>query len=128
MYQQNLKHKTKFLNEWVAIDHPDRVALEALNNIITEGRKSVFYKEFVLTNKAITATGFDNTMELGGSLTFYVMPYPGIPLSQFEQEMRALLENFNEDSIADEDLEIYKASTGRAPRRRATARTSGKAN
>ena len=93
----------------VAIDHPDRVALEALNNIITEGRKSVFYKEFVLTNKAITATGFDNTMELGGSLTFYVMPYPGIPLSQFEQEMRALLENFNEDSIADEDLEIYKA-------------------
>lgn len=93
----------------VAIDHPDRVALEALNNIITGGRKSVFYKEFVLTNKAITATGFDNSMELAGSLTFYVMPYPGIPLSQFEQEIRAVLENFDASSISDEDLQIYKA-------------------
>ena len=93
----------------VPLDHPDRVALEALNNIITGGRKSVFYKEFVLTNKAITATGFDNSMELGGSLTLYVMPYPGIPLNQFEQEIRSVLQNFNESSISDEDLQIYKA-------------------
>ncbi|MAY03948.1 MAG: peptidase M16 [Gammaproteobacteria bacterium] len=93
----------------VPLDHPDRVALEALNSIISEGRRSVFYKEFVLTNKAITATGFNNIMELAGSLTFYVMPYPGTPLSQFEDEMRALLENFDEDSISDEDIQIYKA-------------------
>ncbi len=93
----------------VPLSHPDKVALEALNEVITGGRKSVFYKEFVLTNKAIAATGFNNTMELAGSLTFYVMPFPGTPLSQFEQEMRAVLENFNEDSISDEDLQIYKA-------------------
>jgi len=93
----------------VPLSHPDKVALEALNEVITGGRKSVFYKEFVLTNKAIAATGFNNTMELAGSLTFYVMPFPGTPLSQFEDEMRAVLENFNEDSISDEDLQIYKA-------------------
>jgi zinc protease len=93
----------------VPLSHPDKVALEALNEVITSGRKSVFYKEFVLTNKAIAATGFNNTMELAGSLTFYVMPFPGTPLSQFEEEMRTVLEGFNEDSISDEDLQIYKA-------------------
>jgi len=93
----------------VPLDHPDKVALEALNEVITGGRKSVFYKDFVLTNKAIAATGFNNAMELAGSLTFYVMPFPGTPLSQFEEEMRTVLANFNEDSISDEDLQIYKA-------------------
>jgi zinc protease len=93
----------------VPLDHPDKVALEALNEVITGGRKSVFYKDFILTNKAIAATGFNNTMELAGSLTFYVMPFPGTPLSQFEEEIRAVLANFNEDSISDEDLQIYKA-------------------
>ncbi len=89
--------------------HPDRVALEALNEVITAGRKSFFYKEFILTNKAIEATGFSNNMELAGSLTFLVLPYPGTPLSQFEEEMRAVLANFNADSISDDDLQIYKA-------------------
>ncbi|MBN4075356.1 MAG: peptidase M16 [SAR86 cluster bacterium] len=93
----------------VPLNHPDKVALEALNEVITGGRKSVFYKDFILTNKAIAATGFNNTMELAGSLTFYVMPFPGTPLSQFEEEIRAVLTNFNEDSISDEDLQIYKA-------------------
>ena len=93
----------------VPMDHPDRVALEAMNEVITGGRKSVFYKDFVLTNKAITATGFDNVMELAGSLTFYVMPFPGIPLSQFEEEIRAELASFDENSISDDDLQIYKA-------------------
>ncbi len=93
----------------VPLDHPDKVALEALNEVITGGRKSVFYKDFILTNNAIAATGFNNTMELAGSLTFYVMPFPGTALSQFEEEIRGVLANFNEDSISDEDLQIYKA-------------------
>lgn len=93
----------------VPSDHPDRVALEALNEVITVGRKSFFYKEFILTNKAIQASGFNRDMELAGSLTFLVLPYPGTPLSQFEEEMRAVLANFNADSISDDDLQIYKA-------------------
>ncbi|MDG2090353.1 MAG: pitrilysin family protein [Gammaproteobacteria bacterium] len=93
----------------VPSDHPDRVALEALNEVITVGRKSFFYKEFILTNKAIQASGFNRDMELAGSLTFLVLPYPGTPLSQFEEEMRAVLANFDADSISDDDLQIYKA-------------------
>ncbi|MGY8790766.1 MAG: M16 family metallopeptidase, partial [Pseudomonadales bacterium] len=45
-------------------DHPDRVALAAMNEIITMGRKSFFYKEFILTQKAIQASGFNSPQEL----------------------------------------------------------------
>ncbi len=93
----------------VPFDHPDRIPLEALNDIIGNGKKSLFYKEFVLTNKAIQANGFNNSQELAGSITFFVLPYPGTPLSAFESEMRSLLDNFDADDISDEDIQIYKA-------------------
>ena len=93
----------------VPLEHPDRVALEALNNIIAEGRKSFLYKEFILTQKAIQASGFNDIGELGGTLTFFVLPFPGVSLSQFETELRAVLEGFNADSISDDDIQIFKA-------------------
>lgn len=93
----------------VALDHPDRIALDALNDIFSVGRKSFLYKEFVLSQKAIDASGFNSSMELAGALTFFVMPFPGTSLSQFESEMRAVFANFGPDSISDDDLLIFKA-------------------
>jgi zinc protease len=93
----------------VPLNHPDRVALEALNDIIGVGRKSFLYKEFILTQKAIEASGFNDTMELGGALTFFVLPFPGTSLTQFETELRAVIDGFGADSISDEDLQIFKA-------------------
>ena len=94
----------------VPMDHPDRVALEAMNNIITVGRKSFFYKEFILTQKAIQASGFNSPQELAGLITFLVLPFPGTPLADFETEMRTILNTFNADSISDDDILIYKAT------------------
>jgi zinc protease len=91
-------------------DHPDRVALAAMNEIITVGRKSFFYKEFILTQKAIQASGFNSPQELAGLITFLVLPFPGTPLADFETEMRAILDTFNADSISDDDILIYKAT------------------
>ncbi len=93
----------------VALDHPDRVALEALNEIIGVGRKSFLYKQFILPRKAIEASGFNQNMELGGSLTFFVLPFPGTSLTQFEAELRQVISGFGPDSISDEDLQIFKA-------------------
>jgi zinc protease len=93
----------------VALDHPDRVALEALNEIIGVGRKSFLYKQFILPRKAIEASGFNQNMELGGSLTFFVLPFPGTSLTQFEAELRQVISGFGADSISDEDLQIFKA-------------------
>jgi zinc protease len=94
----------------VPLAHTDTVALDALTEIIGVGRKSFLYKEFVLTQKAIDASGFHNSMELGGTLTFFVMPFPGTSLSEFETQLRAVINNFGPDSISDEDLQIFKAT------------------
>ncbi|MGQ9426641.1 M16 family metallopeptidase [Gilvimarinus sp. F26214L] len=91
-------------------DHPDRVALECLADVVGGGRKSLLYKQFVLSNKAIDASAFSNTMELAGSLTFFVMPYPGVSLSEMEGEMRELFADFDADSISAEDVQICRAS------------------
>jgi zinc protease len=93
----------------VPFNHPDRIALEALNDIMGGSKKSLFYKKFVLTRKAIQANGFNNSQELAGSITFLVLPFPGTPLSAFEIEMRELLDNFSAADISDEDMQIYKA-------------------
>lgn len=105
--------------------HEDNVALEALNEIITVGRKSFFYKEFVLTQKAIQASGFNFPQELAGLITFLVLPFPGTPLADFEADMREILANFSEDDITDEVLQIYK-STNEANLINSLASVSGK--
>lgn len=109
----------------VPMDHPDRVALEALNEIITVGRKSFFYKEFILTQKAIQASGFNSPQELAGLLTFLVLPFPGTPLADFETEMRSIIDNFSEEDITDEVMQIYK-STQEAALINSLASVSGK--
>jgi len=106
-------------------DHPDSVALEALNEIITVGRKSFFYKEFILTQKAIQASGFSFPQELAGLITFLVLPFPGTPLADFEADMREILANFSEEDITDEVLQIYK-STQEASLINSLASVSGK--
>ncbi|MGI1680140.1 MAG: insulinase family protein [Cellvibrionaceae bacterium] len=90
--------------------HPDELALQCLADVIGQGRKSFLYKQFVLSKKAIEASAFNNTMELAGSMTFFVLPFPGVSLSQFEKEMRSLFDDFDEGSITDEDIQIFKAS------------------
>lgn len=109
----------------VPMDHPDRVALEAMNEIITVGRKSFFYKEFILTQKAIQASGFNYLQELAGLMTFLVLPFPGTPLADFELEMREILDNFSEDDITDDVIQIYK-STNEAGLINSLASVSGK--
>ena len=109
----------------VPLDHPDRVALSALNEIIGIGRKSYFYKEFVLTQKAIQAQAFSYNLELAGLMTYFVLPFPGTPLSAFEADIRNVFANFNADSISDEDIQIYKA-TQEANLLRSLASVSGK--
>ena len=109
----------------VPMDHPDRVALSALNEIIGIGRKSYFYKEFVLTQKAIQAQAFSYNLELSGLMTYFVLPFPGTPLDAFETDIRNVFANFSADSISDEDIQIYKA-TQEANLVRSLASVSGK--
>lgn len=95
----------------VPLAHTDQVALDCLASLIGSGKKSLFYKKFVLTKKALQAQASHYNGELAGSLMFFVVTYPGIPLSEFESDIRAVLNNFGADDISDEDLQIFKAHT-----------------
>jgi zinc protease len=109
----------------VPLDHPDLVPLSALTEIIGVGRKSYFYKEFVLTQKAIQAQAFSYNLELAGLMTYFVLPFPGTPLNEFEAQIRNVFANFDANSISDEDIQIYKA-TQEANLLRSLASVSGK--
>lgn len=88
----------------------DEPALDFLSQILGTGKSSYFYKKFVKTRKAIQASVFSPTSELAGEFTMFVLPFPGQTLSDFEGEMRKILEDFEKDGVSDEDLTKIKAS------------------
>ena len=90
--------------------HPDEAPLDYLAQILGTGRSSYFYKKFVLTQKAIQASTFHPANELAGEFTMFVLPFPGQTLSDFEAEMRQILEDFKNDGVSDADMTKIKAS------------------
>lgn len=108
-------------------EHADRVPLEALVGILGEGRKSWMYKEFVLPRKAIEADASLYALELAGLMNFFILPFPGTPLDKFEADLRKVLAGFNESSISDDDITIYKA-TQEAQLLRLLSSVNGKVN
>jgi zinc protease len=90
--------------------HPDEAPLDCLSEILGTGQSSYFFKKFVLTQKAIQASLFHPTSELSGEFTMFVLPYPGGTLSDFEVEMRQVLEEFAKNGVTEADLIKFRAS------------------
>lgn len=95
----------------VPYSHPDRVPLQALSNILGDGRNSLFYQQFVLSNRAVDASASNGSQELGGMFSLEVQPFPGADLAQFEADMRAIVADFAAEDITDEHLETFKGQT-----------------
>ncbi len=90
--------------------HPDEAALDCLSEIIGIGQSSFLFKKFVLTKKAVQASSFNSADELAGELAFFVIPYPGIALADFEKEMRQVLAEFEQAGVSDDDITKFKAN------------------
>ena len=90
--------------------HPDEAALDCLSEIIGVGQSSFMFKKFVLTKKAVQASSFNGADELAGELTFFVLPYPGTELVDFEKEMKQVLEEFEQSGVTDADITKFKAN------------------
>lgn len=95
----------------VAYSHPDRVALNALADILGDGRNSILYQQFVLSNRALDASVSSSSQELGGMFSFEVQAFPEADLAQFESDVRAIIADFDAESITDEDIETFKGET-----------------
>ncbi|MEQ9405332.1 MAG: pitrilysin family protein [Cyclobacteriaceae bacterium] len=89
--------------------HVDEPALDCLAEIIGTGRSSYFYKTFVKTQKAIQSSVFHSTSELAGEFTMFVLPFPGKSLSDFEQEMRSALVEFEKNGVSDDDIMKFRS-------------------
>jgi len=89
--------------------HKDEAALDCLVEIIGQGKNSIFYKNLEKTQKAIQNVAFHNSNELAGVIGFYVIPFPGVSLSDTEQLIRAALAEFEARGVTDDDIQRFKA-------------------
>jgi len=88
----------------------DMAALDALTQIIGQGRNGIFYKNFVKTRKATQASMFSSNTELAGEISITVVPFPGQTLADAKKLVDESLAEFEKIGVSDEALERFKAS------------------
>ncbi|HIA35965.1 MAG TPA: insulinase family protein [Flavobacteriales bacterium] len=97
--------------------HRDEAALDLLADIMGDGNNSIFYKNFVKSERAVESVVYNNTSELAGEFTILVLAYPmlkdGTPVSfnDTEDQIRKTLEEFEKTGITEKELERAKAKT-----------------
>ncbi|MBS1783089.1 MAG: insulinase family protein [Bacteroidetes bacterium] len=87
----------------------DEPALDCLAEILGQGKNSIFYKNFVKTQKAVNATSYNGTNELAGEFTITITPFPGQKLSDMEQLVRESFVEFEKRGVTDDDIEKFKS-------------------
>ncbi len=90
--------------------HPDEAPLDCLADILGTGKSSFLYKKFVLTKKALQAVSMHPCSELAGEFSFFIIPYPGAILADFETEIYQVMEEFEKTGVTDADIEKFKVS------------------
>ena len=95
--------------------HKDEAPLDMLAALMGEGKKSIFYKNFVKSEKAIQASVSHPCRELSGEFHFTVLTFPdwqedqGIYFNNIEADIRNTIAEWEEKGFTDEDLEMVKA-------------------
>ena len=90
--------------------HEDEAPLDCLAEILGQGKSSYFYKNFVLTQKAVQARCSNPADELAGEFSMFILPFPGQTLSDFETEIHNILAEFEKNGVKANDIEKFKAS------------------
>lgn len=93
----------------VPFGHPDEPALDCLAEILGQGKNSIFYKNFVKSQKAVSASVFVNTTELAGSIMFYIRSFPTFTLKQMDSLVKSSLAEFEKTGVTDDALQRFKA-------------------
>ena len=107
---------TEIVFPTVANYHKDEAPLDMLASLMGEGRKSIFYKNFVKSEKAIQASVSHPCSELSGEFHFTVLTFPdwqedqGIYFNNIEADIRNTISEWEENGFSDEDLEMVKAA------------------
>lgn len=91
--------------------HPDEVALDALAEIMGQGKNSLLYKNLVKNQKAVQASANNRTSELSGEFNITALSFPGKGLDSMEVIVRQTLAEFEKTGVSDEQVQRFKSST-----------------
>jgi zinc protease len=94
----------------VKIYDKDMSPLDALSEIIGQGRNSILYKNLIKTRKAVQASMSSSNTELAGEISIRVMPFAGVSLADTKKEVDESLAEFEKNGISDDALLRFKAS------------------
>lgn len=88
----------------------DEAPLDCLAEILGQGKNSIFYKNFVKSQKAVRAIVSHPCQELAGQMSIMVIPYPGQSLADMEKIVDESLVEFEKRGVTDEDIEKFRNS------------------
>ena len=94
--------------------HKDEAPLDMLAALMGDGKKSIFYKNFVKSEKAIQASVSHPCRELSGEFHFTVLTFPdwqedqGIYFNNIEADIRNTIAEWEEKGFTDEELDMIK--------------------
>ncbi|MAU35805.1 MAG: peptidase M16 [Flavobacteriales bacterium] len=94
--------------------HKDEAALDVLAALMGQSKKSIFYKNFVKSEKAIQASVNHRSRELSGEFHFTVLSFPdwqediGIYFNNIESDIRNTIADWEANGFSDEDLSMVK--------------------
>ena len=94
--------------------HKDEAALDILSSLMGEGSNSVFYKNFVKSEKAIQAGVQHPCRELSGEFQFIVVSYPkwgedqNLYFNEIESQIRSSIDEWEQTGFTDEQLKMAK--------------------
>jgi zinc protease len=88
--------------------HKDMTALDALAEILGQGKTSILYQQIVKKQLALQAGASSSLSELAGEFSFRFVPLAGKSLAEMEQLFRASLDSFEKRGVTDEDVAKFK--------------------
>jgi zinc protease len=111
-HEDNLARLPMLTVSWptVPMYHPDSYALNALADLLTDGKSSPFYEVLVKEEEVAPAARASNrTSELAGQFTLQVRAFSGTDLDDVMAAATAAFSRFEETGVVAEELERVKA-------------------
>ena len=87
----------------------DDAALDVLAQVLAGSQGSPFYKAFIESKKAVSATAYQYSRELAGQFQFVIRANPGTMLANIESEVSKVLLEWEKIGVTNDDLLKFKA-------------------
>lgn len=111
-HEDNFAKLPEIRMTWPTVEqfHPDQWALDALGQILFDGKRAPLYKEIVEGQKlAPSVTAFNSSNELAGTFSIRCRANAGVDLDSVQAAIFTAMENFEKNGVDQRDLDRIKA-------------------